>query len=523
MGGQLSPFIILGIIVFYFCLLFGISWWTTRGDTSNESFFVAKRQAPWWLVTIGMIGASISGVTFVSIPGAVGGAIGKQNIDFSYMQVVFGYLLGYAFIALVLMPVYYRMNLTSIYTYLEKRFGYWSYKTGAAFFLLSRTIGAAFRLFLMIMILQKFVLDPMHVPFAVTAFVIIGLIWLYTYKGGTKTVLYTDVLLTFCFLTALALTIMTIGQKLDKGFIDMTTMVWNSEYSKTFFFSGGWADPNNFFKQFFGGALITIMMTGLDQDLMQKNLTCRNIKDAQKNMFTFSGILIVVNLLFLMLGALLYIYAASIGVTPPARTDFMYPEMAFNNLSTFGAVLFILGIVASTFSSADSALTALTTSFCVDFLNFEKKATNIDPAKYDYDPTQMERAMGDVANEQEPQRFKVHLGMSFLLFLMVLGFAFVNNEAIINELFKAAGYTYGPLLGMFIFGFYTTRKVKYDRLAPYICVAAPIFCYILNKYSDVLLFGFQMGFLVSALNGLLVFIGFWFISEPDYAPEEVTY
>jgi Na+/proline symporter len=514
MSSQISPYIILGIIVFYFLILFGIAWWTTRGDTSNESFFVAKRQAPWWLVTIGMIGASISGVTFVSVPGKVGA--GGLNMDFSYMQVVFGYLLGYVFIALVLMPVYYRMNLTSIYTYLDQRFGFFSYKTGAAFFLLSRTIGAAFRLYLMVMILQKFVLDPLHVPYQITAFVLIGLIWLYTYKGGTKTVLYTDVLLTFCFLTALVLTILTIGQQLDKNPIDLVSMVWNSGYSKTFFFSGGWSDPNNFFKQFLSGALITITMTGLDQDLMQKNLTCKNIKDAQKNMFTFSGILIVVNLLFLMLGALLYMYASTLGLSIPSNSDFMYPQLAFNNLPQSCAIFFIVGIVASSFSAADSALTALTTSFCVDFLNFEKKLQNIDPSTYDYDPTQLQSALTDQMEAQKPMRFKVHLGMATVLFLMILVFKQANNDAIINELFKMAGYTYGPLLGMYAFGFYTNRKVK-DRLVPYICILSPIICYVLNTNSKAWFGGFEFGFLILALNGLITFTGLWIFSEEGEA------
>jgi Na+/proline symporter len=518
MNSQLSPYIILGIIVFYFLILFGISWWTTRGDTSNESFFVAKRQAPWWLVTIGMIGASISGVTFVSVPGKVG-AIGENgktvlNMDFSYMQVVLGYIVGYVFVALVLMPVYYRLNLTSIYTYLDKRFGFFSYKTGAAFFLLSRTIGAAFRLYLMVMILQKFVLDPLHVPFAITAFVLIGLIWLYTYKGGTKTVLYTDVLLTFCFLTALVLTIVTIGNQLDKSASDMVAMVWNSGYSKVFFFSGGWGDPNNFFKQFLSGALITIAMTGLDQDLMQKNLTCKNIGDAQKNMFTFSGVLIVVNLLFLMLGALLYIYASTLGIaTPTAKeSDFMYPMLAFNHLPQSCAIFFIIGIVASSFSAADSALTALTTSFCVDFLNFEKKLQNIDPASYDYDPSQKDAFAAVEMNAQKPMRFKVHLGMASVLFLMILIFKQANNDAIINELFKIAGYTYGPLLGMYAFGFYTNRNVR-DRLVPYICIVSPIICYVLNVNSTTWFGGFEFGFLILALNGLLTFLGLWIFSE----------
>jgi Na+/proline symporter len=512
MNTQLSPYIILGIIVFYFLILFGISWWTTREDTSNESFFVAKRQAPWWLVTIGMIGASISGVTFVSVPGKVG--VDGLNMDFSYMQVVFGYLLGYVFIALVLMPVYYRLNLTSIYTYLDQRFGFFSYKTGAAFFLLSRTIGAAFRLYLMVMILQKFVLDPLNVPFAVTAFTLIGLIWLYTYKGGTKTVLYTDVLLTFCFLTALVLTIITIGNQLDKSASDMVALVWNSGYSKVFFFSGGWTDPNNFFKQFLGGALITITMTGLDQDLMQKNLTCKNIGDAQKNMFTFSGVLIVVNLLFLMLGALLYIYASNLGIATPSakESDFMYPQLAFNHLPQSCAIFFIIGIVASSFSAADSALTALTTSFCVDFLNFEKNLQNTDPAAYDYDPNQKEAYMAAQMDAQRPMRFKVHLGMAAALFVMILIFKQANNDAIINELFKMAGYTYGPLLGMYAFGFYTNRNVR-DRFVPYICVLAPIICYVLNANSKTWFGGFEFGFLIMALNGLLTFFGLWIFSE----------
>ncbi|MEQ8703587.1 MAG: sodium:solute symporter [Phaeodactylibacter sp.] len=489
MLSQLTPTIILGIIALYFIVLISVSYFTSR-NAGNAEFFLAGRNSPWPLVAIGMIGATLSGVTFISIPGVVGA--GGENQAFSYMQMVFGYILGYVVIAQVLLPLYYKKNLTSIYGYLEERLGLEAYKTGAAYFLLSRTIGAAFRLYLVAIVLQAFVLGPFGVPFFATVAVTILLIWVYTFKGGINTIVWTDTLQTVAMLTAVILTILFIGKAMETDISGMVAMVRSSDYSQMFFFEGGWNDPNNFFKQFISGALITIVMTGLDQDMMQKNLSCRNIGDAQKNMYVFSSVLVVAKFLFLSLGALLYIYAASIGLDTPERTDELFPMIALNHLPAAVGIFFVLGLIAAAYSSADSALTALTTSFCVDFLGFEKSE----------------------ATEQEKQRTRlfVHIGFSVLLLIIIVVFNALNNKDVISQLFKAAGYTYGPILGLFTFGLITNRQVR-SRLVIPVCIAAPILSYVLNANSATLFMGFQFGFLIIALNGLLTFAGLWAISE----------
>lgn len=493
---ELTPTLIIGIIIAYFFLLIGVSYFTGK-NADNAKFFLAGRKSPWFIVAIGMIGASLSGVTFISIPGAVGG--GGQNQAFSYMQMVFGYLLGYLVIATILLPLYYRLNLTSIYEYLEQRFGFFTYKTGAAYFLLSRVIGASFRLYLVAIVLQQFVLGPLGIPFYLTVLTTILLIWVYTFRGGINTIIWTDTLQTVCMLTAVVLTILGIGQAMETNLGGLVSMISQSDYSKIFYFEGGWTDPNNFFKQFLSGALITIVMTGLDQDMMQKNLSCPNIRDAQKNMFTFSIILVFANLLFLSLGALLYIYASSIGLDIPERTDQLYPTIAIQHLSPAVGIIFILGLVAAAYSSADSALTSLTTSFCVDFLDLEKKK-----------------------QEEEIQRrtrLKVHIGFSLLLLLVILLFNLLNNDAVINSLFKAAGYTYGPLLGLFTFGMLTNLQIR-DRLVILVCVLAPAATFVIDYFSDILLNGFELSFLTIALNGLLTFLGLLAISYRDYQKVE---
>ncbi len=501
---NLSPELILSIVVAYFIVLMVVSWFTGK-QADNADFFIAGRKSPWLLVAIGMIGASLSGVTFISIPGKVGA--GGLNQAFSYMQVVFGYLLGYVVIAQVLLPLYYRLNLTSIYEYLEQRFGVFSYKTGAAYFLLSRIIGASFRLFLVAIVLQKFVMEPFGMPFWSTVVITILLIWVYTFKGGIKTIVWTDTLQTICMLTAVVLTIFAIGNALDEDLGELISMVQNSKYSQVFFFEGGWEDPNNFFKQFFAGALITIVMTGLDQDMMQKNLSCKSLKDAQKNMYTFSGILVFANILFLTLGALLYLYANEVGLELPTKlvngelkldSDLVYPTIGLGNLGAVAAVVFILGLVAAAYSSADSALTALTTSFCIDFLDFGKSDKS--------------------ENEKQKTRWMVHLGFSIVLLGTILLFHALNSDAVINELFKVAGYTYGPILGLFVFGMFTKRKLR-DNLVIPVCLAAPVLSYLINYNSKVWFNGFEFGFLIIALNGLVTFFGLWAIS---YEGEEVA-
>ena len=490
MINQLTPTFILGIIAAYFLVLITVSYFTGR-KAGNAEFFLAGRRSPWLLVAIGMIGASLSGVTFISIPGVVGA--GGANQSFSYMQMVFGYLLGYLIIAQVLLPLYYRLNLTSIYTFLEQRLGYHAYKTGAAYFMLSRIIGSSFRLYLVAIVLQQFVLGPFGIPFAATVAVTILLIWVYTSKGGIRTIVYTDTLQTVCMLSAVVLTIISIGNALETDLGGLVAMVRSSDYSQMFFFEGGWNDPNNFFKQFISGALIAVVMTGMDQDMMQKNLSCRNIGEAQKNVYTFSVVLVFANMLFLMLGALLYIYAASIGLEVPEKTDELFPMIALRHLSPTVGILFILGLIAAAYSSADSALTALTTSFCVDFLGIEKSQ----------------------ASEEEKRRTRglVHIGISLVLLIIIVIFNALNNEAVISQLFIAAGYTYGPILGLFSFGMLTRREVHSLWVIP-VCIAAPVLSYIINDNSAQWLSGFELGFLIIALNGLLTFVGLWAISRP---------
>ncbi len=480
----MNPITVILFIVGYFALLMLISHFTSK-EATNDSFFIGGHKSPWYLVAFGMIGASLSGVTFISVPGWVGVS------EFSYMQMVMGYFVGYTVIALVLMPLYYRLNLTSIYTYLEDRFGYYSYKTGAGFFLLSRTIGAAFRLFLVAQVLQYLVFDQWEVPFFVTVMITILLIWLYTFKGGIKTIVWTDSLQTLFMLIAVGVSIYFIASDMNLGLAELITEVEKSEYSRIFFFDD-WNDRKHFVKQFFSGVFLAIVMTGLDQDMMQKNLSCANIKDGQKNMFSFSIVLIFVNFIFLALGALLFVYANKNGIEIPTKTDNLFPEIATQHLNTAAGIFFILGLVAAAYSSADSALTALTTSVCVDFLDIQNKEEIL----------------------KVKLRKKVHIIMSILLFVVILLFDIINNESVISSLFKAAGYTYGPLLGLYAFGLSLKRKVR-DNLVPIICLASPVICYCINLYSKEILNGYQFGFEVLILNGALTFLGLLTISFPN--------
>ena len=501
----ISPTLILAIVIAYFLFLMIISYFTSR-DSNNEDFFIGSRQSPWYVVAFGMIGASLSGVTFISVPGWV------EASQFSYMQMVLGYFFGYVVIAFILMPMYYKLRLTSIYTYLEARFGTHSYKTGAAYFLLSRTVGASFRLFLVAIVLQNFLMAAFGIPFWATILITIALIWIYTYRGGIKTIVWTDTLQTASMLIAVVLTIIFIGNSMDMRGLSLVQTIRESEFSKIWFFSGGWADARNFFKQFFAGMFIAIVMTGLDQDMMQKNLSCRNIKDAQKNMMTFSFILIFANLLFLALGALLYIYAAQQGIDMPTRlvgdearpaSDLLYPTIALNYLNPTVGIVFLIGLIAAAYSSADSALTALTTSFCIDFLNFNKS--------------------GRTESNKKKVRLLVHLGVSGVLFLMIMLFWFINDEAVIAALFKIAGYTYGPLLGLYTFGFFINRSLR-DKLVPWICLLSPVLTFLIDKFSTVLLWGYHFGFELLILNGLITFVGLWLVSYRDRpAPDALLY
>ena len=433
------------------------------------------------LVAFGMIGTSISGLTFISVPGAVG------KTYFTYYQVILGHSLGYLTIALVLMPLYYRLNLISIYGYLEKRFGFWSYKTGSAFFLLSRTIGSAARLYLAVNVLQIAIFAPIGVPFIVTVFVSIFLIWLYTHRGGVKTIIWTDTLQTLFLLVALFITIVLVGQKMDMSIPDMIQQVSASKYSHLF--EWDWKNPHFFGKDFLAGVFIAIVMTGLDQDLMQKNLTCKSIGEAQKNMFWFYWVLLFINLLFLALGALLYIYAQANQIAIPTKTDELYPLLALGgNFGTLAAVTFLLGIIAASYASSDSALTALTTSFCIDFLRIEK----FQEAK------------------REKIKHRVHIGFSVLFFIVIGLFHVFNNQELIGAVFNLAGYTYGPLLGLFAFGLFTKTAIK-DRYVPIVCVASPIITFVLETQSQALFGGF--GFAKLILNGAICYLLLWSIRE----------
>jgi len=433
-----------------------------------------------------MIGASLSGVTFISVPGWV------ADTQFAYMQMVFGYLVGYLVIGTILMPLYYKLNLISIYTYLEQRFGAWSYKTGAFYFLLSRTIGAAFRLFLVAGVLQLALFDAWDIPFWVTVAVTILLIWLYTFRGGIKTIVWTDTLQTLFMLSAVGLVIYLINKDLNLSMGGMVDVIRESDYSQLFFWD--WKTGSNFFKQFFAGAFIAIVMTGLDQDMMQKNLTCKNLGEAQKNMFWFSIILVFVNLMFLALGALLYIYAGQNGIALPESTDDLFPMLALNHFNLAAGVMFLLGIIAAAYSSADSALTSLTTSFCVDFLNFRREDTLQSQFK------------------QRKTRLLVHLGFSVVLFAVILLFEIINNEAVISSVFTAAGYTYGPLLGLYAFGLFTKLHVR-DALVPIVCLLSPALAYILNINSEAWMAGYKFGFEILIVNGAITFVGLLLIQR----------
>jgi Na+/proline symporter len=400
------------------------------------------------------------------------------------MQMVLGYLVGYLVIGTVLMPLYYRLNLTSIYTYLNLRFGFWSYKTGAFFFIISRVIGASFRLYLVAMVLQFTAFDSWHIPFELTVIITILLIWLYTSKGGIKTIIRTDVLQTLFMLLAVGISIVTIVRELGINPKDVVTVIKDSNYSKWFFFDD-WNDKRHFLKQFFSGAFIAVAMTGLDQDMMQKNLSCKNIGDAQKNMFWFSIVLVFVNLLFLSLGALLFLFAEAKGISIPQETDKLYPIIATQGyLNPILGAFFILGLVAAAYSSADSALTSLTTSVSVDFLNL---GTKEDP-------------------ESEATRKKVHIAISVLLVAVILIFKSLNNQSVISALFTVAGYTYGPLLGLYAFGLFTKLPIR-DKLAPFICLMAPVFCYILKANAESWLNGYKFGFELLIVNGAITFLG----------------
>ena len=488
----MTPTTILILIAVYFGVLIFISNVVSKKDSSNDAFFKANKNSKWYLVAFGMIGTALSGVTFISVPGQVG----SPEVQFKYFQFVLGNAIGFLLIAKVLLPLYYRMNLTSIYGYIEQRLGTVSYKTSALIFLISRTIGSAARLYLVVLVLQRYVFDAFGIPFWATVLISLALIFAYTYRGGLKTIIITDTLQTLFLVSSVIFTLYFICDSLNLGVAEAFEAVKESNYSKIFFYED-WLKSNFFVKQILGGIFVTIAMVGLDQDLMQKNLSCKNIGEAQKNMLTFTGIFVVINLLFLCVGAMLYLYANQNGIDVPQvagkpRTDLLFPEIAFNHLALIPAIVFLLGLTAATFATTDSALTALTTSFCVDFLGMDKKEP--DPR--------------DVKT-----RHAVHIGFSLLMFVVILLIYMLNSDSVVSLIFKIAAFTYGPLLGLYAFGLFVHNKMVADRLVPLICLAAPTITFIISLYSKELFGNYEFAEELILVNGGLTFLGLWLISR----------
>lgn len=476
----MSITIVFFVILTFFGMLMAVSYFTSKNVTS-ETFFTGNRTSPWYLVAFAMIGTTISGVTFISVPGEVG------NSGWTYLQFLLGNFVGYWIVALVLVPLYYKLQLVSIYTYLDQRFGVRSYKTGSFFFLVSQTIGASFRMYLVAGVLQIAFFDAVGIPFWATVMFTIFMIWVYTFRAGIKTVVWTDSLQTLFILGSVGLTIVIISSQLNMSMGEMVKSIEQHPYSDMF--DWDWRSKTNFFKQFFAGLGIVIVMNGLDQNMMQKSLTCKNRKDAQKNIYWFSFAFIIANLLFLCLGVMLYIFAQQKGIALPTKTDDLFPMLALQHFGLITGILFLLGIVSAAYSSADSALTALTTAFCIDFLN-------VDPKNPD----------------SKPKRFKVHIAFSILMFLVILLFRFINNDSVVTAVFKVAGYTYGPLLGLFAFGILTKKQI-HDRYVPILGLLSPVITYIININSEAWFGGYKFGFELLLLNGLIMFTGLLILTK----------
>ena len=475
----MNSYIILSIIAIYFGILLLIAWITGRKSTSNDAFFLGNRKSPWYIVSIGMIGTSLSGVTFVSVPGMV------RSIDMTYMQTVFGFFFGYILIAKVLLPLYYKLKLTSIYSYLGDRIGKRSYKTGASFFLLSKIVGAAARLYLVVLILQHYVFSTWNIPFWVTVIISIFLVWLYTYRSGIKTIIWTDTLQALCLVAMLVVIIWKVKDAMELDMGGTVQTLTENPHFRIFEFND-WHSTQHFVKQFFSGIFITIVMTGLDQDMMQKNLSCKSLKDAQKNMYTYGFAFTPVNFLFLALGVLLLSLASQKNIELPALNDDILPMFCTSGILGHSILIFFtIGIIAAAFSSADSALTALTTSFCVDILGVEKEE----------------------ANKAKRTRLMVHLLISALFAIIILIFKAVNSRSVIDAIYMIASYTYGPLLGLFVFGLFTKKQPR-DKYVPYICILSPLICfatdYLVKQHT-----GYAFGYEMLMLNGAITFFGLW--------------
>lgn len=481
---------ILIILAVYFGLLILISYFTSRRNNDNQAFFLANKKSPWYVVAFGMIGSSISGVSFVSVPGMVRGQ------DMTYMQMVLGFFVGYAIIAFVLLPLYYRLNLTTIYGYLEKRFGIRSYKTGASFFILSKTIGAAARLFLVVLILHSLIFAKWNVPFFLVALGVVLLIWVYTNQSGIKTIIWTDTLQTFCLIAGLVVIIWQVISQLNINPAEAIQLVTNNEHSRIFVFDD-WVSKQNFFKQFLNGILIAIVMNGLDQDMMQKSLTCKSLKDAQKNLVTFGALYIPFNLLFLSLGVLLLIFASQFQISLPAKSDEILPLLASEYLGFTALLFFSIGIIAAAFSSADSALTSITTTICVDLLNIKK----------------------ETVEKSVKIRRRVHILVSIAFFFVILLIEYFSQDGILNTIYKIASYTYGPLLGLFVFGLFTKVKPR-DKFVPLVCLSAPFICFGIEVMMKQL-FNYPVGNEILLVNGLITICGLLLIAQKEKYTEKL--
>lgn len=488
----MSSVVLLSFVLGYFLVLILVSYLTSKNSSDNATFFIANRKSKWWLVAFGLIGTALSGVTFISVPGEVGSPSGAQ---FKYFQFVLGNAIGYVIVATVLLPLYYRMGLTSIYEVIQRTLGPVSHKTAAAIFLLSRTIGSSFRLYLVAIVLQRFIFDNMHVPFWLTIVICLALIWSYTFKGGLKTIIITDTLQTVFLVASVFLSIYFICRSLDLSVFSSITTIKDSGYSKMFFTDNFITNRFHITKQLLGGIFVTIGMFGLDQDLMQKNLSCKNIRDAQKNMFTFTVTFVIVNLFFLSVGALLYIYANKNVIPIPVdhitakpRTDYLFPEIALNHFKGLPAIIFMLGLTAATFATTDSALTALTTSFCVDFLGYGKNGT-ID------------------SKDSVRTRHFVHIGFSFLILVVILLFNAINDASVVSAIFKVATFTYGPLIGLYAFSLYAKRRKVVDSATPIICILSPLLCFLIDKNSAQWFGGYVFAEELIIVNGAITFVG----------------
>ena len=471
---------IISILLVYFGLLYVISRITSK-KADSATFFIANRKAPWFLVAYGMVGVGISGITFISVPGQV------VDTQFSYFQMVIGYVIGLLIVAFVFLPIFYKINAISIYSFLQKRFGNASHKTGAILFLLAQTTTAAFKLFLMAFVLQLALFDPLGIPFWITVAITLLLIWFYTYRGGIKTVIFTDTLQTTFLIAAVVLSLWSIASRLNMSALDMYQAMDKEGISQMFFWK--WGDPKNFFKMIFVGIFLTVMANGLDQSIMQKHLTCENLVSSQKNIVTLSIILIFVNLLFLLLGGALNLYTIYEGIPIPEQTDSLYPELAINHLGLATGTFFLIGIAAAAYSSADSSLTGLTTSFCVDLLNFDTKDNN-----------------------RKGLRHGVHFGFTLLIFILIIVFKQVNNESVLYAFIRTTGFIYGPLLGVFIFGIYSKRSIK-DKFIPIICILSPVFSFIIDINSIQWFNGYEFGYDILLLNLALALLALFILSK----------